>query len=134
MSVLLTLWNLLCIKDNRILNGKMMNMDEWGRDPSVQVMRKVFKAMERSLQEILERLDISPYDYRVRAWLEETLAKFERSWGVAHQMRMPMDEKMAPAVYARCLAKVIGSEGIDIPPDLLPQQNEAERLVREVFS
>jgi hypothetical protein len=89
--------------------------------------------VEQSLQEILKRLDISPYDYRVRAWLEETLAKFERSWGVAHQRGMPMDEEIAPAVYARCLAKVIGSEGIDIPPGLLPQQNEAERLVREVF-
>ena len=109
-------------------------MDEWGQDPSVQAMRKVFKAMETSLEEILKRLDISPYDYRIRGWLEETLAKFERSCGVAHQMGIPMNEEKAPAIYARCLARVIGSEGIEIPQDLLPQQKEAERLVQAVFS
>jgi len=109
-------------------------MDEWGRDPSVQAMRKVFKAMETSLEEILKRLDISPYDYRIRGWLEQTLAKFERSCGVAHQMGIPMNEEMAPAIYARCLARVLGSEGIEIPQDLLPQQKEAERLVQAVFS
>ena len=109
-------------------------MDDWGRDPSVRAMRKVFQSMERFLEEILKRLEISPYDYRIRGWLEETLAKFERSWGVAHHMGIPMDEEMAPAVYARCLAKVIGREGIEIPRDLLPQQKEAEGIIDKVFS
>jgi hypothetical protein len=108
-------------------------MDEWGRDPSVQAMRKTFKAMETSLELILKRLDISPYDHRIRGWLEKALAQFERSWGVAHQMGIPMDEEMAPAVYARCFAKVIGAEGIEVPQVLLPQVKEAERLVHEVF-
>jgi hypothetical protein len=61
-------------------------MDEWGRDPSVQAMRKVFKGMEKSLEEILGKLDISPYDHRIRGWLEKALAKFEGAWGVANQM------------------------------------------------
>jgi len=108
-------------------------MDEWGRDPSVQAMRKVFQAIETSLEGILKRLDISPYDDRIRGWLEKTLAKFERSWGVAHQMGIPMDEEMAPAVYARCFAQVIGAEGIEIPQDLLPHVETAERLAHEVF-
>ena len=55
----------------------MMHMDEWGRDPSVQAMRKVFKGMEKSLEKILGQLDISPYDQRIRGWLEKALAKFE---------------------------------------------------------
>jgi hypothetical protein len=38
----------------------VIDMDEWGRDPSVQAMRKVFKGMETSLEEILEKLDITP--------------------------------------------------------------------------
>jgi hypothetical protein len=108
-------------------------MDQWGRDPSVQAMRKVFKAMETSLEVILKRLDISPYDDRIRDWLEKALPKFERSWAVAHQMGIPMDEEIAPAVYARCFAKVIGSEGIEVPQDLLPQVEMAERLAHEVF-
>ena len=35
-------------------------MDEWGRDPSVQAMRKVFKGMEKALEEILSQLAIAP--------------------------------------------------------------------------
>ena len=107
-------------------------MDEWGRDPSVQAMRKVFEAIEKSLAKILERLNISPYDDRIRGWLEETLAKFERAWGLAHQMGIPMDEQTAPAVYVRCLAKVINSEGIELPQDLLPQQKAAEQVIDAV--
>ena len=108
-------------------------MDEWAQDPAVQTMRKVFKSMETSLDEILQALDISPFDFRLRVWLEKALAAFERSWGLAGQMGIRMDEKMAPAVYARCLAKVIGREGIEIPRDLLPPQKEAEVIIDKVF-
>ena len=111
----------------------MVNMDEWARDPSVMAMRKVFKAMETSLGEILKRLDIAPYDPRIRGWLEKALATFEKSWVVANQMGITMDEKIAPLVYIHCLATVIGSEGIDIPEDLLPEDKAAERLIHEVF-
>ena len=108
-------------------------MDEWGRDPSVQVMRKVFKGMEKSLEEILEQLDIAPYDQRIRRWLEKALAKFETSWGVANQMGISMNENMAPAVYTHCLAKIIGSEGIEMPEGILSEEKDTARLIQEVF-
>jgi len=108
-------------------------MDEWGRDPSVQAMRGVFKGMEKSLEEILERLDISPYDQRIRRWLEKALAKFESAWGIANQIGIIMDQKNAPVVYTYCLAKIIDSEGIEIPEGILPEAKDAERLIHEVF-
>jgi hypothetical protein len=108
-------------------------MDEWGRDPSVQAMRKVFKGMEKSLEEILEQLDISPYDHRIRGWLERALAKFESAWDISNQMGIIMNEKIAPAVYAYCLVRIIGSEGIKIPEGILPEDTESERLINEVF-
>ncbi len=108
-------------------------MDEWGRDPAVQAMRKVFNEMEKSLVRIRQRLDISPYDPRIGRWREKSLAIFERAWAVANQMRVIMDEKVASVVYAHCLAKVIGSEGIEIPESILPQEKEAEKLINEVF-
>ena len=111
----------------------MMDMDEWGRDPSVQAMRKVFKGMEKSLEEILGQLDIAPYDQRIRGWLEKALAKFETSWGVANQMGIIMNEKTAPGVYTHCLAKVIGSDGIEIPAGILPHEKDTARLIDEVF-
>lgn len=110
-----------------------MNMDEWGRDPSVQVMRKVFKGMEKSLEEILRQLDIAPYDERIRGWLEMALAKFEISWVVANQMGINMDEKIASVVYTHCLAKAIGSEGIEIPEGISPEEKDTARIIHEVF-
>ena len=111
----------------------MMHMDEWGRDPSVQAMRKVFKGMEKSLEKILGQLDISPYDQRIRGWLEKALAKFETSWGVANHMGIIMNEKIAPVVYTHCLAKIIGSDGIEIPEGILPEEKDTARLIHEVF-
>jgi hypothetical protein len=109
------------------------DMNDWGKDPAVQGMRRVFKGMETSLGEILERLAISPYDPRIRGWLEKALVKFEQSWGVGHQMGISMNEKKAPAVYAHCLARVMGSEGVEIPKGMLSAERQTQKLVDEVF-
>ena len=108
-------------------------MDQWDRDPSVQKMRKVFKGMETSLEEILGRLDIAPFDQRIRGWLKTALEKFETSWVVANQMGIAMNEKRAPAVYAHCLVKVIGSDGIEIPEGILAEEKDTARIIHEVF-
>jgi hypothetical protein len=108
-------------------------MDEWGKDPAVQVMRSIFKEMEVFLKDILERLAISPYDPRIRGWLEKALKKFERSWGVANQMGIRMNEERAPVVYAHCLAKIMESQGVEIPEDMLPVGKQIQKLIHEVF-
>ena len=108
-------------------------MDEWGQDPAVQAMRSIFQGMEAFLEEILERLAISPYEYRIRGWLEQALTKFERSWGVARQMGISINEEMAPVVYAHCLAKIMGSQGVEIPEGMLPEEKQIQNLIHEVF-
>jgi hypothetical protein len=112
----------------------MRDMDQWGIDPSVQVMRKVFKGMEKAQHELLKRLDIIPYDPRMRRWRGQALALFERTWDVSNRMGVTMNEHTASAIYVHCLAKIMGSEGIDIPPGLLPQAENVERIFKEVFS
>jgi hypothetical protein len=112
----------------------MMDMDEWGKDPSVQIMRKVFKGMEKAQHELLKRLDIIPYDLRIRRWRDQALALFERAWGVANRMGITMDEHTASAVYVHCLAKIMGAERINIPAGILPEAKRLERIFKEVFS
>ena len=107
-------------------------MDEWGRDPSVRAMRGIFKAMEESVDDLLKQLKISPLDHRVRGWLEQALANYERAWVAASRKGIPMDEKMATAVYAHCLVKVIGAEGVNIPEKVLAMGKDAESLISEV--
>ena len=107
-------------------------MDEWGRDPSVRAMRGIFKTMEDSVDDLLKQLNISPLDHRVRGWLEQALANFERVWAEAHRQGARMDEKMATAVYGHCLAKVIGSEGVKIPEKALAIEKDLGKLISEV--
>ena len=108
--------------------------DEWGKDPSVQIMRKVFKEMEKAQHELLKRLDIIPYDLRIRSWRDQALALFERTWGVSNRMGVTMNEHTAPAIYIHCLAKIMGSEGINIPAGILPEAGKELRVFKEVFS
>lgn len=108
-------------------------MDDWGRDPSVQAMRRIFKEMEKSKNEIFVRLNVPSFDLRIRGWLQKTLAAFEKTWSVANQMGVAMDEKRASLIYAHCLSKIIGSEEAEIPGDLVPEDKETERLLNEVF-
>jgi len=112
----------------------MTDMDEWGKDPSVQIMRRVFKGMEKAQHELLKRLDITPYDLRIRRWRDQALALFERACGVANRMGITMDEPTASKVYVHCLAKIMGAERINIPSGVLPDAKSVERIFKEVFS
>jgi hypothetical protein len=110
-----------------------MQKDEWGQDPNVRAMRRVFSGMEAALEQILQALAISPYDRRIRQWLETALPKFESAWQLAPRMGVGMNANDAPIVYAHCLAKVIAAAGIDIPDGMLPAEEQIQNLVSEVF-
>jgi len=109
-----------------------MDRDEWGKDPSVQIMRKVFKGMEKAQHELLKQLDILPYDLRIRRWRDRALALFERAWGIANRIGITIDEQAASAIYVHCLAKIMGSEGIRIPAGFLPDARYVESILKEV--
>jgi hypothetical protein len=112
----------------------MAEMDEWGKDPSVQIMRKVFREMEKTQQELLKHLDIAPYDLRIRRWRDQALALFERAWVAANRMDITMDERTASLVYVHCLAKIMGAERVNIPAEILPEVKGIERILKEVHS
>ena len=108
-------------------------MDEWGRDSSVRAMRGIFKTMEAAVDDLLKQLNISPLDHRLRGWLEQALAKYERAWVEARRQGIPMDEKKATAVYGHCLAKAIGADGIKLPENRFATEKDVESLINEVF-
>jgi hypothetical protein len=112
----------------------MTEMDEWGKDPSVRIMRKVFKGMEEAQHELLKRLDVTTYDLRIRRWRDQALTLFERACGVASGMGIVVDESAASLIYVHCLAKVMSAERINIPPRILPDAKNVERILEEVFS
>lgn len=107
--------------------------DEWGKDPTVRMMRKVFRKMELAQGELLRDADISRWDPRLRRWREISRAAFDRAWANAARRGMELGEDQAGDLYADCLAATMVREGIEPAPG--HQSDDAiKRLVEEVFS
>lgn len=98
----------------------MPPQDEWGHDPSVQNMRRVFSLMEEAQQELLRRLNISFFDPRLRLGREQALELFEQAWPLAIKQGIILNEKDTAPLYIHCLARALGSLGVEVPNRLLP--------------
>jgi len=109
-----------------------MAPDEWGKDPTVQLMRKVFSRMELAERELLEETGISMWDPRLRRWRGISRAAFERAWASATRREIDLGEDQAGALYAHCLARTMMREGIESAR--YHQKDETiKRLVEEEF-
>lgn len=110
---------------------KMPSGDEWGHDPSVQSMRRVFSYIEKAQHELLMRLNISFFDKRLRSAREQALERFERAWPLAVRQGIIGNEKEAAPLYIHCLAKALSSLGVVVPKDLLPRDEKITRFLKE---
>ena len=111
----------------------MTTTDEWGQDPSVQIMRQIFRHMELAQRTLLENVGISSFDMRLRGWRKTALNSLEQSWAHAHHHHIILNEEKLAAIYIYCLARAMGAGGITIPSNSLPHNEEVERLVRETL-
>lgn len=107
--------------------------DEWGRDPTVRAMRRVFAAMEAAQKELLKALSLSPLDRRLRRWRERALAAFDAAWARSGRAGVELGEPEAGVLYVHCLAKIMTREGIEVPTEVLPRNEKLQKILREVF-
>ena len=110
---------------------KTPSEDEWGHDPSVQSMRRVFSYMEEAQQELLRRLTISLFDQRLRHSREKALELFEQAWPLAIRQGMIISEKDAAPLYIHCLARALSLVGVEVPGALLPRDEKIIRFLQE---
>jgi len=108
--------------------------DEWGHDPSVQSMRRFFFYMEEAQRGLLNHLNISLFDKRLRRSREKALELFEQAWSRAVRKGMVTSEKDAALFYTHCLAQALSSDGMDVPKDLLPGDEKIIRFLQEGLS
>jgi hypothetical protein len=108
----------------------MPSEDEWGHDPSVQSMRRVFSSMEEAQQELLLSLNISSSDRRLRRSREQALELFERAWHLAVR-KGKMSEKDAAPLYLHCLARTLRLAGVEVPEELLPKDEKIIHLLQK---
>ena len=113
-------------------DGVAIMNDDWGQDPSVRFMRRVFKAMEETQKTLLANASISFADVRLRRWRETARALFEQTWPVANRRGVVASEEEAGILYAHCFARVLGEAGIKIPQEILPPHEKISKLVKEV--
>jgi hypothetical protein len=107
--------------------------DEWGREPSVRAMRRVFAAMEAAQKEFIRNLGLSPFDQRLRRWRERALGVFDVLWARAAGADVELSEEEAGALYVQCLGKTMTREGMDIPLEIFPQSEKLKKILKEVF-
>jgi hypothetical protein len=109
----------------------MPSQDEWGHDPSVQSLRRMFSHMETSQQELLNRLNISFFDPRLRHIREHTRELFEKIWPQADREGLIEREEDTTLLYIHCLAKSLNSNGISIPNSMLPDHGRIVKFLLE---
>jgi hypothetical protein len=112
----------------------MTENDDWGRDPSVQRMRRLFRAMEEAQQSLLEGLHVSPFDARLRSWRERARMAFEAAYARGAQAGLPATEEEAADLYIRSFRKILVSDGIEVPEDIFPCKDPPEKLLKETLS
>ena len=108
----------------------MPSQDEWGRDPAVQSMRRIFSSMEEAQRQLLLCLNISVLDRRLRRSREQALELFERTWPKAAR-RGIMGEEGATSLYLHCLAESLRLAGVDVPEELLPRNEKVIHLLKK---
>ena len=92
----------------------MNKIDEFGSDPNVQIMRRIFAKIEESQKIIIRTLDISPIDPRLRKWREIARDEYERSFHERIRRGGPINDNEASTIYIDCFVKVLIQDGIDI--------------------
>jgi len=108
--------------------------DDFGHDPSVQRMRKVFSSMEKAQWDILEKLKISTFDDRLRNVRKTALNLFGKSFSIAVSKGMNLDEDASAGLYAFCLAQALNLAGILVPDNLLQKNKQLKAVVVEALS
>ncbi len=85
----------------------MMASDDFGKDPAVLMMRRIFKGMEKVQERLIESFGISPFDERLRAVRESVLRAFEQAWAKKAGQGGSLTEHDYVRVYEVCFLKVL---------------------------
>ena len=107
--------------------------DEWGQDPAVQGMRRVFARMESLQRDLLERLRLSPLDERLRRCRELSLNRFEKAWPLAQRKGLTRTEEDAAILYLHCFVTMLNWEKIKVPEDVFPRERKITQFMSENF-
>ncbi len=105
--------------------------DEWGSDPSVQRMRRIFAAIDAKQAKLLVGAGVHRFDKRLALWRKSALRLFEQGFSKAMQTGACLGEKDVCDLYLHCLAQVLVSRGVAVPAGTLPDNPAVVRIMGE---
>jgi hypothetical protein len=116
-----------------VLGTEVYLEDQFGKDPQVKYLRKVFAGIERKQSELLERIGVAPTDYRLKRVREAALKHFEKAWMLAGRRGAVEAEDEIGDLYILCFAKVLSGNRINVSGEFLPSNSKISDVVKEVF-
>ena len=111
----------------------MKEIDAFGHDPQVQYMRRVFAHMEKAQEALLKKIDMAPFDERLRRFRDMALKLFEKTWTTAMQKGVVESEEDAAVLYLYCLSHAFSTRGIEVPSNALPEHKKIQKFAKEVL-
>ena len=107
--------------------------NDWGADPQVRYLRQVFGHVEATQNEFLRRINISPFDDRLRRWRDAALKLFEKAWTLSAREGISPDEGEISKLYLHCLAHFLRLNRIEVPQGILPACENVSRIIKEAL-
>ena len=107
--------------------------DDWGADPSVKKMRRLFSRMESAQKELLDKIGISPFDGRLRYCRDEARILFERTLSSEAARVRGIDEEESATLYILCLSSAFNRHGIKSLVEIPPGDNHLKELIQEAL-
>lgn len=111
----------------------MNTTDEFGKDPAVQKTRVLFSMMEKSDRALLESLNISPFDKRLRMIRDIRHHLYEKSFSLAMNKGFYMDKETALALFDHCQKIAVAKCGFNYPLEST-ENSRISGLVQEAMS
>jgi hypothetical protein len=125
-------YNILFYKDYKV-GGKRLERDDWGTDPQIRYLRQIFVYIEAAQADFLHRLNISPFDSRLRRWRETGLKLFEKVWMLSSKRGITSEKEQVSKIYLHCLAHFLKLNRIAVPPEALPFDENIDGFIKEVL-
>jgi len=104
--------------------------DEWGHNPQVQMMRRVFAAMENVQSEYLRSAGVGPYDPGLRRTRDIARLVFERAWPTLAGRADKTPEEEAGVLYLSCLKYALRKTGVFRDDTDAGEDERFDRLIR----
>ena len=104
--------------------------DEWGYDPQIQMMRKVFTAMEEVQAELLRAARVDLHEPRLRRARDLARLVFDRAWATHASGAELSPDRQAAELYRECLGYALRKNGIIAPGAAAADDERFDRLIR----